>query len=418
MKNKQTNPMEEGLSEQENYFAPQPPSKGKIFAIDQHPDVNVIATVTGSTPHNMVTKSIKGDLTLEQLVAYLEANATPNDMILVESGNGAFELSRRLGNLGLSCCVLESTWVGNQADKYVDNDKIAAVRIARVYLQGNAKAVWLPDQATLEKRKLLHLHIKAKQDRTKAINSLRGFLTGFGIRPGNKTLSNAKNQQWVLNQRDWSSKELFILQDLIADINYTTERSLNIVRQISIEVSQNQQMLALMSLLGIGRINAYALIATIGDIRRFKTPKKLVAYFGLNPNQKTSGTGKKIISGVGNRGRKDMRTLLTQGAQAVLREGSKTAIGKWGMALMMRKGNRNIAVAAIARKMAMQVWHLLMGNKAEWLEPSKSRATKFTKLLGTIGRKTRKTLGLPGTNAECIQLFNQLIEAQKTHQLE
>ena len=113
-----------------------------------------------------------------------------------------------------------------------------------------------------------------------------------------------------------------------------------------------------------------------------------------------------------------MRTLLTQGAQAVLRLGSKTTIGKWGMALMIRKGNRNIAVAAVARKMAMQVWHLLMGNKAEWLEPSKSRATKFTKLLGTIGRKTRKTLGLPGTNAECIQLFNQLIETQKTHQLE
>ena len=78
--------MEEGVSEQENSSAPPPPSEGKIFAIDQDPDINVIVTVTVSTPHNMITKSIKGDLTLEQLVDYLGANATPNDMILVESG--------------------------------------------------------------------------------------------------------------------------------------------------------------------------------------------------------------------------------------------------------------------------------------------------------------------------------------------
>ena len=416
MKNTQPTktPQKASTDESENYFAPAPPSKGKIFAIDHHPDVNVVATVKGQPPHDMDTLQIKGDLSLTQLLTWLQQQATPQDIILVESSNGAFELSRRVADIGLNCCVLESNWVGIQADKYTDNDKIAAVRIARVYLQGCAKAVWLPDQSTTERRQLLHLHIKAKRDRTKAINSLRGFLTGYGIRPGNKTLSNTKHQDTIRAQRKWTINESFTLEDLIADLNYTTQRSTNIQRQIATAVSQNQDMLSLMSLLGIGLINAFALVATIGDIHRFKTPKKLVAYIGLNPNHKTSGKGKKITSGTGNRGRKDIRALLTQGAQAVLRRGSASAIGKWGMALMMRKGNRNIAVSAIARKMATQVWHLLMGNKADWLEPTSSRKIKFTKLLGTIGKEARQTLQLPKTSTECIDYFNQLIRKKRT----
>lgn len=412
MKNTQTNTTSAkgGVDEQENYFAPPPPSKGRIYAIDQHPDVNVVAIVKGSTPHDMRTEKIKGDLTLEQLVAWLGEVAQPHDMILVEAGNGCFELSRRLGDVGLSCCVLESSWVGAQADKYVDNDKLAAVRIARVYLQGNAKAVWQPDQSTIEKRQLLHLHIKAKQARTKAINSLRCFLTNYGIRPGSKTLSNARNQIWIRNSKTWTARESFTLEDLIDDVNYTTQRSRNIERRIAAEITLDKKMLSLMSLLGIGMINAFALMATIGDIHRFKTPKKLVAYMGLNPNQKTSGKGKNKTTGAGNRGRKDIRTLLTQGAQAVLRQGSRTLLGKWGMSLMLRKGHRNIAVAAIARKMAMQVWHLLMGNKAEWLEPTKSRSTKFTKMLSTLGKAARETLRLPATSKECINHFNLILE--------
>lgn len=402
---------------QEHYLAPTPSENATIFAIDQHPDVNVLATVTGMTPHDMTVHTVTGDLSMEKLVAHLQQHASAKDIILVESGNGSFELSRRLAKQGLNCTILESAWVGAQADKYVDNDKLAAIRIARVYLQGQAKAVWQPDQATLEKRQLLHLHLKAKQARTRAINSLRGFLTGYGIRPGNKTLSNAKHQDWIRKQRPWTPSELFTLEDLLDDLTYTTTRSRHIEQQIATHISHNPDMLALMSLLGIGMINAFALIAAIGDINRFKTPKKLVSYLGLNPNAKTSGRGKNQTSGVGTKGRKDLRSLLIQGAQAVLRQGSRSdksssghLLAKWGMALMMRKGHRNIAVSAIARKMVMQVWHLLMGHKSDWLEPTKSRNTKYTKLMGTLGKEKRTQLSLPNKVDDCLNYFNELIK--------
>ena len=122
---------------------------------------------------------------------------------------------------------------------------------------------------------------------------------------------------------------------------------------ISARVATNPMMLACLKLLGIGVINAFALLAIIGDIRRFEHAGKLVAYLGLNPGQKESGKGKRIKIGVGNRGRGDMRRLLIQGAHAVLRYGRGSKLSTWGWKLFARKGSRNVAVAAIARKMAV-----------------------------------------------------------------
>ncbi len=81
---------------------------------------------------------------------------------------------------------------------------------------------------------------------------------------------------------------------------------------------QEPLMLRLMKILGIGLINTFALLATIGDIHRFARPEQLVAYLGLSPGQRQSGQGKDIRLGVRKRGRGDLRHLLIQGAHAVL----------------------------------------------------------------------------------------------------
>lgn len=409
-KNKTTNKAQDP---RETYLAPLPPTKGKIYAVDNHPDVNVVAVATGMTPHDMVVEQTKGDMSMNQLVNWLQKVATVEDIILVEAGNGSFELERRLAEINLRCCILESAWVGDQADKYVDNDKIAARRIARVYLQGNAKAVWVPDAKTIELRHLLHRQIKSKQEKTRATNALRGFLTQYNVRPGRRTLSNKNHQEWIKNKREWTKMERYLLEDLIDEVNHTTLRSKKVESLIGMEIAQNSQMLSLMSILGVGNIIAFAIVAVVGDISRFESPKKLAAYIGLNPGRKTSGKNKNVKIGVAHAGRRDLRTLLIQGAHAVLRMGGNNPIAKWGRTLMMRKGNRNVAVAAIGRKMIMLVWHLLKGHKVDLMEPSKSRDIKFRKLLAMIGKEGRNVIELPRNSMASIKLFNDKIAQEK-----
>lgn len=394
----------------EKYLAPAPPSKGKIIAIDCHPDLFTAAVIEGTTPHNAVRHAIKANLTLKQLLRWLEEDFSSRDIILMEASGNSFQLHASLSSLGLRACVLESTWVGKQATSYADNDKIAATRIGLVYLQGNCPAVWVPDQATRSRRELLHLYNTAKRDLTQATNSLKGYLNQYTVRLGAGKLHTPQARNRILRAHPWEPAQLLILEDHLEQVVHATARSKKIQREICAQVTDHPQMLALMSILGIAQINAFALIATIGDVTRFANPRKLAAYLGLNPGQRQSGTGKDIRLGMGNRGRKDMRNLLIQAAHSVLRKGSQTTIGKWGMSLFIRKGHRNIAVAGVARKLSAQVWHLLMGNTPDILETSKSRRMKYTKALSIIGKEHRAQLNLPSTLEECVNHLDQLVK--------
>lgn len=400
---KEQRPPEEGRPEgRETYLAPPPPSKGRIIGLDCHPDTFTAAVFRGSTPHDAVKLQTRPDMSLQKLLDWAAGEFTRDDLFLMEAGSNSFELHRRLLALGLRAVVMESCHVGKHAKTYADNDKMAAARIALVYLQGNAPCVWIPDAVTRERRELLHAYQKAVAGHTAASNALKGYLNQYAVRLGSRQQPEALNTEtWLLAQRDWTPLQREILADQLTHLRSQAERRKALQRLIGRQICSEPLMLRCMRLLGIGQINAFALLAIIGDVRRFERPEKLVAYLGLNPGQRESGRGKHIKLGIGKRGRGDLRSLLVQAAHSVLRMGRATPLGQWGWKLFARKGNRNVAAAAIARKLVVQVWHQLTGNPPEALEPSKSFDTKLHKLAVTLGKSLRAQLHLPAKLNEC-----------------
>ena len=115
----------------------------------------------------------------------------------------------------------------------------------------------------------------------------------------------------------------------------------------------------LLSIPGIGALNATALVAAIGDARTFARGRDLAAWLGLVPRQVTTGGRPKLL-GITKRGSKDLRKMLIQGARAALptlRTGD-TRVGAWPRGLLAR-AHPNTAVVALAAKMARTVWALL-----------------------------------------------------------
>jgi transposase len=409
-KKERPRPPEEGRREGiETYLAPPPPSKGRVIGLDCHPDTFTAAVFKGSTPHDAQKLSSHPDMSLKKFLDWAAKNFTRDDLFLMEAGSNSFEIHRRLLALGLRAVVLESCHVGKHAKTYADNDKMAAARIALVYLAGNAPCVWVPDPVTRERRELLHAYNKAVSDHTAATNSLKGLLNQSAVRLGSRGLGLERTRSWLFSQHNWSVIQRALLTDALAEVDNQAARRKRLLRLIGSQVSAEPMMLCCMKLLGIGIINAFALIAIIGDVRRFDNPAKLVAYVGLNPGQRESGRGKNIKLGIGKRGRGDMRRLLVQGAQAVLRMGKDTPLGKWGWKLFARKGHRNVAVAAVARKLLVQVWHTLMGNPPTALEEDKSFATKLKKLTVTLGKALREELSLPTSLDACVLHFQKQI---------
>lgn len=395
-------PVPEALPPVETYEAPPPPEKGRIIGLDCHPDVHAAAVYQGRSVHDARKLAVRDNLSLDALLQWAARDFTRDDLFLLEASGNSFEICDRLRALGLRAVVLESSYVGKHAKSYADNDKMAAGRIALVYLGGRAPCVWVPDPTTRGRRELLYTHRRAVADHTAAVNTLKGYLNQFAIRTGARGLAGPRTRQWVLGQRDWTSLQKELIDDFFANLDAQANRRKSLERLIIREICGEPLMLRCMKLLGIGRINAFALLATIGDVRRFERPEKLAAYLGLNPGQRTSGNGKRVKLGIGKRGCGTMRSLLVQAAQAVLRTGAETPLGKWGWKLFGRKGNRNIAVAAIARKLVVQVWHLLMGNPPKDLEGDKNLELKLKRLASCLGEELRVQFGLPGKLADCV----------------
>jgi transposase len=274
---------EDRIEKAETYLAPPPPAKGRIIGLDCHPDTFTAAVFRGTTPHDARKLSTHPDMSLEKLLHWAAKDFTRDDLFLMEAGSNSFEIHRRLLALGLRAVVMESCHVGRHAKTYADNDKIAAARIALVYLQGNAPCVWVPDAATCERRELLHAYNKAVTDHTAATNSLKGYLNQFTIRPGSRSLETQKAATWIKAQRNWTPLQAELLDDYLQNLRAQTERRKAMLRLIGRQICAEPLMLRCMKLLGIGQINAFALLAIIGDVRRFERPEKLVAYIGLNP---------------------------------------------------------------------------------------------------------------------------------------
>jgi transposase len=122
---------------------------------------------------------------------------------------------------------------------------------------------------------------------------------------------------------------------------------------------QDEATRRLVTIPGIGVLNATALVAAIGDGHTFDRGRDLAAWLGLVPRQVTTG-GKPRLVGITKRGSKYLRKLLIHGARSAMPTLAKstTPLGNWLRALMERV-HRNVAVVALANKLARIAWVVL-----------------------------------------------------------
>jgi transposase len=114
----------------------------------------------------------------------------------------------------------------------------------------------------------------------------------------------------------------------------------------------------LRSIPGIGLLTATALVASVGDVRRFPTARHFASYLGLTPKERSSGDQRRL-GRISKRGDTYLRMLLTHGARAVLRAAHvtkcPTRLHAWALAVQHRR-NHNVAAIALANKLARIVW--------------------------------------------------------------
>jgi transposase len=161
-------------------------------------------------------------------------------------------------------------------------------------------------------------------------------------------------------------------------------------REIARDALANPETKRLMTVPGADMVVAVGLLAAIGPVSRFDGPDKLVSYIGLNPTVHQSREGRPRRGRISKQGRTHARTMLVEAAwQAVRGPGPLHAFYE----RVARRRGVHIAAVAVARKLAVIIWHLLRrGEDYAWV-----RRALHTKKLRDLELRS----GQPVRRAQC-----------------
>jgi transposase len=138
---------------------------------------------------------------------------------------------------------------------------------------------------------------------------------------------------------------------------------------------------ALCCLRGVKTLTALTLLVEIGDVRRFRSPRSLMAYFGLVPSEHSSGN-REYRGSITKAGNVHVRRLLVEaawnnrhnaGAALILkrrRQGQPPEVVAIALKAQHRlvskflrldkRKHRHVAITAVARELSGFVWAILM----------------------------------------------------------
>ena len=371
----------------------------RIIGLDMHPDVFAAAALENTTADRAKALWIQDRISTAHLEKWANKHLQVGDVLVLEASGNSFEVASRLHALGYTALVLESYQDSKIKNNFCNDDRQSAVKLARVYLSGLAKIVWQPDEQTRQMREIFFTHRAAVKDCTRLRNRIRTFLNEHCVRlPKGTALTQAAGLNKALGLHQWSALQSGLISDSFEQLWQTEARRKRLEQLMVEQLLEHPEWAKLWRLMGVRHIVAFGLMAMIGDIHRFPTAKKLVGYFGLSPRKVQSGNDAKgKEKGVGRAGRGDVRALLMQAAQNALQQ-RNSPLHKWGWKLIAKKGCKNIAVAAIARKLTTAIWHLLKGHFTPILELNDHLETKLTKIATVLGKEKLSSMGFEKRN--------------------
>jgi transposase len=322
-----------------------------------------------------------------------------------EAGPCGYGLQRQLVGLGASCIVVAPSLIPRRPGERIKTDRRDAVKLARLLRSGELTAVWVPDAEHEALRDLSRAREAARDARHRARQPLWSLLLRLGVaEPTGTQRWSQRYWGWVRAMRLEQPLQQMVLADAIETVDVSTTRLKKLEGQVKAAATSGRHaplIAALQSLRGVGVITAVTLVAELGDLSRFATPRPLMAYVGLVPSEHSSGSSQRRgrITKAGN---SHARHVLVQAAwhyrhaPKLTRALQQRQVGQpeavtdvaWRAQerlharyrrLVGRKGSQK-AVIAVARELIGFVWALAQAQ-AEHQDPTTTDAPATAELV-------------------------------------
>lgn len=309
------------------------------------------------------------------------------DHVVVEATGNATAVTEILSPHVARVVVANPLQVHLIAKAKIKTDAIDAKVLAKLYAAGFLPEVWIPDAATLARRRQVTRRTQLVRQRVRLKSMIQSILHANLIpRCPHVDLLGGKGRAWVRAQY-LPKDEQDAVEQHTQEYDRLTEAQAGVERDIAKAALADPNVIRLMTIPGIDMVVAVGLMAAIGQIERFNKPDQLAAYVGLNPSVHQSGDGPAYHGRIAKRGRSNARHLLVEAAWQTVR--SPGPLRAFYERVRARRGN-HIAAVAVARKLTVIIWHLLTkGEDYDWVRPA-LHARKIRDLELRAGRPERR----------------------------
>lgn len=358
-------------------------SKYIWVGLDVHLDSITVAILEGDTESPEVVK-LSGDLMQTRRLFRRLAMKGPVRACYEASGAG-FVLQRVLARDGFHCEVIAPSLIPRKPGDRRKTDRLDAVNLVRLYKSGHLTPVHVPSREQEALRRLIRLRYEYVCYTTATKHRISGMLRnhGYVFREG-KTPWTKTHRQWLARLREELDGAMHTaLATELEHLEYLeTQRGVlddEIIRYAQAPPYRGY-VDALCCLRGVKTLTAMTLLCEIDDVHRFRSPRALMAYFGLVPSERSSGERERRgpITKAGNT---HCRRVLVEaawnnshrcGADLVLkrrRQGQPPDVVAIAMKAQHRlykkfwhlkhRKHQHVAITAVARELCGFVWAIL-----------------------------------------------------------
>src|SRR5215212_42794 len=353
----------------------------RFIALDVHRDFCEVAIAEGGR----VRRAGRVETTPATLELFAQSLARDDQVVLEATGN-ALAIARII-EAHVGRVVLANPKAVKNATQSAKTDKRDARTLAKLLAAGFLPEVWTPDERTRVLRRRISRRAQLVRQRTREKNQVHAILIrNLKGRSPAADLFGVAGRRWLATQQ-LPVDEREMVEACLRGIDFLDSEVVAIDRALAELVLGSGELRRLLTLPGVNFVTACALLAAIGDARRFPSARQLVSYLGLDPRVRQSGSEPARHGRISKQGPGETRHVLVEAAWHAAR--TTGPLRAFHERIAVRRG-RNVATVAVARKLAVIAWHMLnRGEDYAFARPSLTRE-KVRKLELLTGAERRK----------------------------
>src|SRR5262245_7482741 len=254
---------------------------------------------------------------IDKLIRRLQSKS-PHLVFVYEAGPCGYWLYRYLTQKGHVCWVVAPSLIPKKPGDRVKTNRRDAIKLARLMRSGDLTPVYVPKVEDEAIRDLCRAREDAIRDLKAAKFRLKAFLLRHDIRYTGRAAWGPAHLRWLSEVVCPTPAQQNVFQEYVRAVTEHTERLQRLEQELQehVHVWRLYPVLeALQALRGVQFTVAVTMVAKLGDLTRFDTPRELMKFLGLSPSEYSSGERRQQGS-ITKAGNTQARRALVEGAWA------------------------------------------------------------------------------------------------------